>query len=281
MSSELALSQPQPTGFRRLFTPSSSQKTARPRLQTALKWGLGILSVIVIAPLAWLFVGGLVGISVAAFLGLLAINLAPVVAMRLSNWKLRALKNEAVENPIETLQNQQVELQTALDRQADAISTFDATVETYRSRLLSEAERFPEAAQVGVPHLHQMERLLAFRRIKYKQAKTALKDRQKKVELAESRYRVALAMQEVATAAGQTELPPISKILEELSFTTVDENVNTSLAALRTAILVEEVPEADVDVPAIRSDTTLLVGPKPDLQLLLQQLQPVPEGQLR
>lgn len=229
------------------------------RLAAWVKWTLGLVAAVVIAPVVFLAVKGLVGLAIALVVGLAIVNFAPVVGMTFANWKLKALKGEAGRNPIETLQNQQIEKERDLKSEAEKISLFDAAVETFRSQLMAEAQEHPESAATGVPTLRQMERLLAFRRLKYKRAAEDIKARRRKVELAQSRYRVALLAQEVTKAAGETEGNVLDKILEDIAFNAVDETVNLSMASLRTAIMVEEVPMDDIDLQQIDLKAPLLL----------------------
>lgn len=245
------------------------------RLATGVKWALGLLAAAVISPVIFLAVKGLVGLGLALLAGLAIVNLAPVLSMKFANWKLKALKHEAGRNPIETLQNQQAEKERDLKAEAEKISQFDAAVETFRAQLMAEAQAQPEAAATGVPTLRQMERLLAFRRLKYKRAAEDIRARRKKVELAQSRYRVALLAQEVTKAAGETEGTVLDKILEDIAFNAVDETVNLSMASLRTAIMVEEIPMDDIDLKQIDLKTPLMLeAPTVTTQELMVALAP-------
>jgi hypothetical protein len=230
-------------------------KLKRDSLATKTKWGLGLLAAVLFAPVTWLLAQAVFGLAalggalaLAGVVGVAIIHGAPVLSMRFANWKLSALKAEAERNPIETLQNQQVELEHGLSQERKAITAFDTEVENYRSSLQGEVEKgFPEAAQSGLPTLKNMERLLTFRRIKYKKAQTRLEERKKSVHLAESKYRVALAAQRVTAASGELGNSVLQQILEDIAFGAVDSAVNTSMAELRTAIMVEELPTDDAD----------------------------------
>lgn len=249
--------------------------TRRRRLATGVKWALAIAAAAVIAPITYLAVKGIVGLALAAIAGLAVVNLAPVVSMKFANWKLRALKAEAAANPIETLQNQQIEMERNLAKQADKITEFDEAVETYRDQLRAEAEEQPAAAAAGIPTLRQMERLLQFRRLKFKRAQEDIKARRKNVEQAQSRFRVALAAQAVTKAAGETEGTVLNKILEDIAFTSVDATVNKSMAALRTAVMVDDLPAEDVDLKRLAHQTPLTIdAPSITTAQILEVLKP-------
>lgn len=247
------------------------------RLAAAVRWSLAIAAAAVIAPVVFLAVKGMVGLALALVIGLAIVNAAPVVAMKFANWKLRGLKDEAARNPIETLQNQQVEREKALKNFASQIESFDAELETYRAELVSEAREHPEAARAGLPTLRQMERLLMFRRAKYKRAAKDLEERRKLVESAQSKYRVALAAQRVSKAAGATDPNVLDKILEDVAFDSVERAVSGSMAALRTAVMVEEIPLDDNDLLRIDQKAPVVddVASGMDYKALLKELEPI------
>ncbi len=234
-----------------------SEFTARrDKLSKKIKIGGGLLVVVLIPPLMFFIAQVILGTAavlasgaLAFLVGIIVINAMPVASMKIANWRLRALKAEAERNPIETLQSQQLELVTALDNEANAIKSFDTEVSNFRSSLQKELDNgFPDAAASGLPTLQNMEKLLSFRRVKYKRAQARIVDRAKKIELAESKWRVALAAQKVTAASGETNLNALGQILESIAFGSVESAVNTSMAELRTAIMVEEVPADDKDV---------------------------------
>ena len=77
----------------------------RARLTALAKWGIGLAGAVVIAPMVFLAVKGILGLALAGVLGLALVHGAPVAAMKFANWRLRGLKQEARANPIETRQN--------------------------------------------------------------------------------------------------------------------------------------------------------------------------------
>ena len=74
-------------------------------------------------------------VAIATVIGLTIVNLAPVVAMKLANWKLRGIKHEARANPIETLQNQLADRRRQLAAFAATITEFNAAVKGFESKV--------------------------------------------------------------------------------------------------------------------------------------------------
>jgi hypothetical protein len=226
-------------------------------LSTSVKWGAGLFLALFLGPFLYLIGTALFGIAyagaaliVASVVALAALNLVPAVAFKFANWKLRALKAEAAKNPVETLQNQQIALEKGLMAEARAITAFDTEVENFRSSLQHELESgYPEAASSGLPTLHNMERLLQYRRLKFSKAQAKLVERGRAVKMAESKFRVALAAQRVTAASGEENRTVLDKILEDIAFASVETAVNTSIAELRTSLMVEAIPVDDSDSP--------------------------------
>lgn len=221
-------------------------------LSTKTKWAAGLALVLLGAPLLY-FVGyvlfgaayAMAAAATAFIVGSAIANLLPVLSMKFANWKLQALKSEAHANPVETLQNQQREAEAQLRAEAQHISQFDAEIETFRQSLQTEVEKgFLEAADAGIPVLNNMERLLEYRRRAWKAAQAKVKERAKKVQLAESKWRVALAAQKVKKASGEQGDAVLKGILENIAFESVEREVSTSMADLRTALMVEEAPDS-------------------------------------
>lgn len=252
----------------------------RDALSTKAKWGMGIIAVLVLTPLSWVIAKGIFGLAaagaaagVAGIVGLALVHGTPVLSRKFANWKLAALKKEAERNPIETLQLQQISLEQGLEKEAKAITSFDAEVENFRGGLQAELEKgFPEAVKRGLPTLRNMERLLSFRRVKFKKAQKKVAERRRAVSEAEASYRVALASQRVTAASGEVQNSVLEQILEDIAFGAVDTAVNTSMAELRTAVMVEELPEDDKDLQVIDVQAKELLGNNPTETLDLNSL---------
>ena len=65
---------------------------------TIAKYGIMVVAVALLAPVAWMAVSGMMGLALAASIGLVGINAAPVLAQKLANAKYRALDADTVEH---------------------------------------------------------------------------------------------------------------------------------------------------------------------------------------
>ena len=125
-------------------TPKLTEK--QQKIMTIAKWGIGLVACAIVAPVAYLAITGLVGILIAAGIGLIGINAAPVVALKLANMKDRAIDAERVENikqvvtaasanPIETLIQQSFEKRQASDQFKLAITAFATEVSNFANQV--------------------------------------------------------------------------------------------------------------------------------------------------
>ena len=100
----------------------------RARIKTVVQWGLALLAAVLIAPVIFLAVKGLVGLGLAVIVGLALVNFAPVLAMKFANWKVKAITTEARTNPIESRQNVALVRHQRLNEKAAAVSAFGTEV---------------------------------------------------------------------------------------------------------------------------------------------------------
>jgi hypothetical protein len=77
------------------------------------KWGIGLVGVLLLAPLVWAMAYAILGaaflgtsLALAAAVGLVVINYTPVFMMKLQNARINAIIAEANKNPIPTLWNE-------------------------------------------------------------------------------------------------------------------------------------------------------------------------------
>lgn len=255
----------------------------RDNLSSRMKWGIGLLSVLLLAPVSYFVAYALLGAALAGAGGLalagvwlVAVNMLPKWSMQLANWRLKELKREAERNPVETLELQQIEIEKGLESEKNEITKFDSAVESYRGSLLAEAQEFPEAAAAGLPVLRGMEHKLAYRRYKFKTAQKNVAERRRRVKSAAAMFRVALQAQEVTKVSGDNERSVLDKILEDIAFSSIDSTVHTSMAELRTSIMADEVPLEEMKSLSLSTPDPIVSGL--DVQALMAAIRPSAEG---
>lgn len=218
---------------------------------TALKWGLGVAAAIAVAPFIFLAVKGLVGLGIALVVGLVLINGAPVLSMKLANWKLKGIKHEATVNPVETLQHAYRERGEALQRFKQSITDFRTEVANFESQVEGFAAQFPADAPKFAGQALQMNRLLDLRENRYRAARDELAQFQSEIDRADAIWKMSQAAQRLNKAAGLSNDDFMARIKTETAIDSVQSSLNRAFAELETSLL-DEAPLqlAGVQAPA-------------------------------
>lgn len=227
------------------------------RIETIAKLvGLGVVGFLV-APFVLITIKGLVGLIVAAAIGLFAVNVAiPWYSRALANWRIKAIKAEAMKNPVETLQNNYIKQQEKLNESAKKISTFSAKVSNFEDELELFVKRFPDQAAKFQDNLKKMQQLLGLRQKNYKRAVQELKSFELEIEKADAIWQMAQAALAMNEAAGMTEDDLLEKISKDTAIDSVTTSLNTAIADLETSLLLEE--SSDLPLTNTQSSTNIV-----------------------
>ena len=214
------------------------------KLALALKWGLGLAAAAVIAPFIFLTVKGLVGLALAATVGLAIINGAPVVSAAFANWKMKGIKAVAAANPVEQLQNVLMERREALTLFSSRITEFSTRVRQFESKLQSFKSQFPSEAQKFDEQAEAMNQLLRLRRAKYEDVRQQLAAFELEVKKADAIWQMSQAAAELHKAAGMEGEDVYAKIKAETALESVELSLNRSFAQLESALMEENREES-------------------------------------
>lgn len=212
----------------------------RERLEKILRYlmlgGIGV----VVAPVIFLAIKGLVGLLIAAAIGVTSVQLAPVVATTLANWRLKLLKAEAARNPVETLQNDYGRKLDALKKFRAAIQSFSAAVKDFQDKLKGFKDQYPKDADAYDDQLDKMKRLLKLRTDKYEEAKDNLEDYAKEIDKVKAIWEMGQEAVKMNKAAGMTDGDFVSKIMKETAIDSVQRSMNNAFADLEISLLDED-----------------------------------------
>lgn len=225
---------------------TDSVEIRREKLATYTKWGLGLVGAVIISPIIFLAVKGIVGLALAALAGLAVINLAPVVSMMFANWKVKAIVGEASQNPIETMTN-------LLVAKRQAFRTFQAQVEnavtamrSFEQKTIEFSKKFPHRAAEFQVQLANMKRAIEKQKQALVEADDALDAGEAKLE----EMRAYWSMSQAAQAAGKAANLDTGDVYEKLKADTacdaVYESMNKAFAQLEVA--------AVLDTPALENN---------------------------
>jgi hypothetical protein len=223
-----------------MSTQTLTPEQRKQRVETALKVvGVGVVGFIV-APFVLQAIGGLIGLGVAAAIGFVGINFAQYFSMKVANWRLKAIKAEAMKNPCETLQNQYIQKERALVDYKTNIAKFAAQVMAFADQVKGYVREGLEDAQTYVEQLKKMNQLLELRKQKYQDAQDMLAQFAETISRTEKKWKMACAAMAMNEAAGELAGDTFDKICIETALDSVQTKLNESFAELDIALMDDE-----------------------------------------
>jgi hypothetical protein len=204
-------------------------------VKVLLLLGIGFVA----APFIFVAIKGLIGLLIALTIGVAAINFAPAVAAGLANWKLKALKAAAAANPIETLENQYAERESALLKIRENIKEFNAVVMELFSQIQAHNEQYPDRPSQFLDKYNKMVALLQLRSKKYKAAQSNLKAFGELIEEKRSDWKVAQSAAKAMKLANVGE-DFQSKLMQDTALGTIQDGLNMAFSELEVSLLDEQ-----------------------------------------
>src|ERR1035441_734894 len=204
----------------------------------------GLLGVcIVLAPLATTIAAGL-GALAALGAGAAAVftvwKFLPWFAMKIGNAQLKAIKAEAMKNPCETLQNEYIKKEHALQDYKTNIARFAAQVMAFADQVRGYVKDGLEDAQTYVEQLGKMKQLLELRKQERQDAQDMLAQFSETISRTEKKWKMACAAMAMNEAAGEMAGDAFDKICIETALDSVQTKLNESFAELDIALMDDE-----------------------------------------
>lgn len=226
---------------------------------TGLKWAVGIAAAALIAPVIFLAVKGLVGLVLAAAIGLVLVHGAPLASRWLATVTLSGFKGLARSNPVETRQLIAVRRKQELSAVTKALQEFGAEVLNVQrhARGLREAGDIDGANEMDVT-ASKLQELLDLRKRAYISAVDAVQEYEKTTEKVNRRWQAAQAALKAQKLAGTSASKELDRIMSEEALESVETAMNQVFAGLDSAMLAESVqaltnnPSPVIDVVATR-----------------------------
>ncbi len=212
------------------------------------KWGIGLLAVAVLAPVAWLAVSGMVGVGLALAIALVGVNAGPVLAEKLANAKYRALDAEAVahvekvtsaaaENPIETMQLQLIQKQKDATKFSESLTIFRTEIKNFSDQIDVFGKDYAEEVPKYKETLAIMQNRLKVREARYQDVQDAIKLFEDGIKKMKALWKMALAAQKMNQVAGMEVKDPFAKIKEDSAIDSVMNSLNKAFAEMETSML--------------------------------------------
>lgn len=221
-----------------------------------VKYGALSLAALVISPIIFAIVKGVVGLALAAVVLLVLNALAPAFSVWLGQLKYGAMRAVISRAPVDALVQRLDERWKAIGTAAEALKAQAAELQQFKAKVSQYVRDWPEEAQAMQEKLAAYEKLFALRTDMFKRAKQDTQEFARKVDKAEAVYSMALADQKLAKSFGkQRDFDAYFR--EKVAFEEIDKASATSLASLQMALLDEELDKKiDAPVHAIKYSGT-------------------------
>jgi adenylate cyclase class IV len=204
------------------------------------KVALGAVALAILAPGIYLALQGLVYGSIFLLLAGVVFYAAPVIAMKFANWRLKGIKYEARVNPIETLQNQYLEKMNALGLFRESIKKFEAAVLNFKTKVEKFTQEQPDEAERFQSQLNTMNKLLDYRKNKYRSAKKGLEEFEITIQKANTMWDMSQEAMKMNELAGLQTGDPFDKIKTDTALDSVTSSLNMAFADLEDSLLDSE-----------------------------------------
>lgn len=208
------------------------------------KWGLGLVGVLLVAPVIWMLAYAVLGAAalgvslvVAGVVGLTIVNMAPVVTMKLANAKIKAIMAEAARNPIPTLWNEWEKDGEELREFEKAIADYATEIENVQSKAKKlTVDLKPEDLQQFQDDIDAMRQDLALQQGDLDQARQEHEQFRLEVKRASAIWDLNMAVSKANAKNLNRAEETMARIKKETALDTVTASMNRSKAQLRERI---------------------------------------------
>lgn len=202
------------------------------RIERWVKVGLIGLVALIVSPVILMTIKGLLGLVVAGLIVVTTVQLAPVFAFKLANWRMKLIMAEAGRNPIETMKNVYLEKSQIIQEKDAKIVEFEGRIGDYHDKMVVFTRRYPDEAPKFQEVEDKMRRALANMKHRQADAKAIQHEYALNIDKAEAIYQMALAAAEVTQLSRGAEDQVFMDIKQQVSFDAVNHKFNTAVASL-------------------------------------------------
>lgn len=222
----------------------------RKKFAGIVKIAIGAIAIVVLAPAIMLLVKGIIGIAIAGTVGLAIVNGAPVISMKLANWKVKEIVAEAKKNPIETMINIQGDRVDKLIEAKTRIGDLQAAVMNFADKVTGFKKQWPNEAVAFDLAVTNSNRVLEKWKADYKLAKAALEQYGLEIEKCKAINEMALEMAKLNKMAQMDSDKLMEKLKSDTAIDEVSKRMNSAMAQLETSLL----EEVTFDIPVVTSN---------------------------
>lgn len=201
---------------------------------------------LIVSPIIFLSIKGLVGLVIAGMVGFSAVQLSPVFATMIANFKYRALDAEKIrhvqkvaesasKNPIETLQNLLIAKKKAFADFKLSVENAVSARDTFKAKVAKFKQKYPERSQEFENQLIRVTDLVERKKSALRDAQQSLSDGDLKLEEMKAYYEMSKDAIEANRAAGMDTGDAFEKLKMDTACDSVFETMNTAFAQLEIA----------------------------------------------
>ena len=191
---------------------------------------------LVVAPIIFLVIKGIVGVIVAGAIGMTAMALMPALSEKLTQLKFQAVKMVISRAPVESLYARVQERHKLLQEQRTVLQEQAANLEGFKKKATKFMQQYPEEAPAYQEKLNGYEKLFAYRVDLFKEATAKNQAFVKVVEKAEAIYEMAVADAALGHSFNK-EQDFMAFYREKTAFDAIEKADNLAMSNLRMALI--------------------------------------------
>lgn len=248
----------------------------RIKLTSALKiGGIAILAVAIIPTvfkLSLMALGSVAAISACVVIGLIGVHFMEVLSMKMANLALKAMKNEARANPIETAENRLLEMSKQLDVYQNETATYIAKGQSLIEDVAEMQKTDPEGAASYTKDIENYHAECALREKAIKDAVINLEEARTKIDRARRRWNMNLK-HSAFTSSNKEAAATLDQIIIDEALSVVMENAHKATAAMRVDNIAAKARTDYLDAKRLgipKQDVVIIENDAPKLKIPTQ-----------
>lgn len=214
---------------------SDVNNPSREKIAKYAKWGIALLGAVIISPIIFMAIKGLVGLAIAFVVGTVIVNAAPVIAMKLANLKIKGIVHEAEVNPIETLTNLLIEKRRAYATFKENVIQASTAAKDFGVKVQQFSQRWPNRADEFKQQLQNMNELVHRKQLALNDAKNSLEEADAKLDEMKAYWEMSQSAQAANKAAGMDTGDIYEAMKAKVSMDAVTSSMNKAFAELEVA----------------------------------------------
>jgi hypothetical protein len=209
------------------------------KIQRYASVGLVALAALVVSPIIFLIIKGVIGLAIAAVVGVAIATTTPVISMKFANWRVRAITNEARENPIETLTNLIQAKQRALNVFEESVVEAVTARADFAIKCSNFSIQYPHRAAEFSKQLESMTIAVDKMKQALSEARDSLVDGNNKLTEMRAYWDMSQAAQVANKATGMDTGDMYEKLKLDTAVDAVYESMNRAFAQLEVAAVLD------------------------------------------